>query len=140
MTYSASRARGPATPFWQAAAAGRLVLPHCSACGRFQWPPRTSCKECRNALEWREASGRGCVAAYSVVRRAPSAELAQCVPYVVAFVALEEGVRLFTSIVDVEPEALHCGMRVQVRFRPGLDPESMLPVFAPAPSSASSQP
>jgi uncharacterized protein len=51
------------------------------------------------------------------------------VPYIVAFVELEEGVRLFTNIVNASPEALCAGMRVQCRFEATLDPAVHVPVF-----------
>lgn len=136
MKHPAPNSHGPAAYHWQAAAAGRLVLPYCNACGRYRWPARASCARCRNALEWRDASGRGRIAACSVVRRSASPELAQSVPYVVAFVALEEGVCLFSNIVDVAPDAVWAGMPVRVRFEPGVDRQWAVPVFAPAASPA----
>jgi uncharacterized OB-fold protein len=131
MKHSAPHAHGPAAPLWRAAAAQRLLLPYCNACERYRWPARASCPQCREALQWREASGRGRIEAYSVVRRAASPELAQAVPYVVAFVALEEGVRLFSHIVDIAPQDLRTGMPVRCRFEPSLDPALAVPVFAP---------
>ena len=48
-----------------------------------------------------------------------------------AIVELEEGPRLFTNIVDAEPESLRVGEPVRVVFRDG--PEGLrLPYFTPA--------
>ena len=38
-------------------------------------------------------------------------------PYVVALVELDDGVRILTQVVDVEPEDMKTGMRVEVAFR-----------------------
>ena len=71
---------GIAAEHWQGAAQGRLVLPRCSGCGRFHWPPRAHCPECRSPLAWHEASGRGSVASFSIVRRAVNEALAGDAP------------------------------------------------------------
>ena len=51
-------------------------------------------------------------------------------PYVVAVVALDEGPHLMTRLIQVEPEAVRIGMRVQVEFEKQ-DDEITLPVFRP---------
>tara|TARA_R110000868_G_scaffold194564_4_gene440082 strand:+ start:245 stop:451 length:207 start_codon:yes stop_codon:yes gene_type:complete len=53
------------------------------------------------------------------------------VPYVVALVELDEGVRMPTNIIDCLPEDVKADMRVQVAYRDVTD-EITLPVFAPA--------
>jgi len=54
-------------------------------------------------------------------------------PYVIALVALREGPRLISNIVDCAPEHVRIGMPVEVRFeRRG---ELTLPVFGPERSS-----
>jgi uncharacterized OB-fold protein len=131
MKHPAPNPAGTSGPHWQAAADGRLALPYCSACACFQWPARARCRQCRGLLEWRQAAGRGRIAAFSIVRRAVNRELAADAPYAVAFVELDEGVRLFTNIVGPNPEALHVGLRVRCRFEPALDPALCVPVFEP---------
>jgi uncharacterized OB-fold protein len=49
--------------------------------------------------------------------------------YVVALVELEEGVRMLTRLVDVEPAAVRVGMLVEVT----LTGEPRLPYFRPRP-------
>ncbi len=56
------------------------------------------------------------------------------IPYVVALVTLEEGVRMPTNIVGCAPDDVTAGMELAVRFR-DVTPEISLPVFAPAVSS-----
>ena len=120
---------GTSAEYWKAAGEGRLALPYCAACAAYQWPVRAACTKCGAGLSWREASGRGNIASWSVVHRAVHPGLKDSAPYIVAFVELDEHVRLFTNIVDAAPEALREGARVCARFEPALDAEIHVPVF-----------
>jgi uncharacterized OB-fold protein len=122
---------GTSAPHWQAAGDAQLALPYCDSCRRFHWPARAHCPQCRGKMTWRRAGGRGRIVTFSIVRRAVNPELAEDAPYVVAFVELDEGVRLFTNIVDVQPDMLEIGMRVRCRFEAALDAGVRVPVFAP---------
>jgi uncharacterized OB-fold protein len=53
------------------------------------------------------------------------------VPYIVALVALDEGVRMPTNIVECKPEDVTADMPVSITFR-DVTPEIALPVFKPA--------
>lgn len=119
-------------PFWDAAREGRLDLQRCEPCGLLVWYPRRRCHRCgSDALGWETLSGRGTVHAFTVVHRAPDADLVDRVPYVVALVDLDEGARLMTNVVDCDPGDVRVGMPVSVRFRP-LGDTLALPVFGPA--------
>lgn len=118
-------------PYWDAARQGRLIIQRCNSCGQHVFYPRQVCPFCfENALDWVEASGRGEVYTFSVVlNNAPSAFVDQ-MPYVIAVVLLEEGVRLMSNIVDCDPDQVHCGMAVEVAFR-AISDNVTLPVFRP---------
>ena len=104
-------------PFWQGAAAGKLLIQGCDACGRAQFPPRPICLTCRGtALAWREASGRGSVFSFTVVHRAPLDAFKDDVPYVVALIDLEEGPRMMMNIRRCSPDQVRIGARVTVFF------------------------
>lgn len=119
-------------PFWDAAAEGRLVIQRCSACDAWQYYPRPFCKACWSEdVEWVEASGRGTVYTFSVVRRNDLPPFGDRVPYVPAVIDLEEGPRMMSEVVDVDPEAVEVGQAVVVDFRP-IDDELARPVFRPA--------
>jgi uncharacterized protein len=82
-------------------------------------------------MQWRPTSGRGHIATFSIVRRAPSAALSDEAPYAVAFIALEEGVRLFGNIVGAPADSLRIGMPVRCGFEAAQDPALRVPVFTP---------
>jgi uncharacterized OB-fold protein len=106
------------SPFWAAAAEDRLVLPRCRACGTYIWFPRAFCPDCHSSdIEWAAATGRGSVYSFTVNHRGagPWAEL---VPYVIAYVELEEGPRVLTNIVDADPAAVRIGDAVVAVFEP----------------------
>ena len=112
-------------PVWDAVAEGRLLIKECTSCGQPHYYPRSLCPFCgSDRTEWREASGKGTIYSFSVMRRAP-------VPYAIAYVTLEEGVTMMTNIVDCDLEAIRIGQEVRVVFRPS-DGGPPLPMFAPA--------
>lgn len=129
MIYSAPRNGREATPHWKAAHEGRLLLPFCEANGHFAWPPGKHCPTCGSPLAWRESKGEGKIVTFSIVRRAVQPEWKDKGPYVVAMVALDDGGRLITNIVDCDPDAVRCGARVVCTFVQTTDPELGLPVF-----------
>lgn len=115
-------------PFWQAAREGRLLIQRCDRCGEHQWYPRAHCVHCGGEPAWVEASGRGVVHTYTVVRRTTNPEFADDLPYVFAIVQLDEGVRMASRIVDVPADEVRCELAVRVVFPPG-DDETPLPCF-----------
>jgi hypothetical protein len=111
----------PLQPFWAAAARRELVIPRCSACGRWIWYPRASCPGCRVASpEWTPVSGQGRLFTWTVVTHPFLPAFREQVPFVTGLVALAEdpGVRLATLMVDCVPEELICDALVEVTFRP----------------------
>jgi uncharacterized OB-fold protein len=112
-------------PFWDAAAEGRLLVKRCRSCGQVHYYPRAICPFCfADATEWLQASGRGTIYSYSVMRRVP-------VPYAIAYVTLEEGVTMMTNIVGCDLDAIRIGRAVKVVFRP-TEGGPPVPMFTPA--------
>ena len=118
-------------PYWEACAEGRLVLQRCRACGEHQFYPRLVCMACGgDALDWTEASGRGTLQTFTLIRRAVSAAFEADVPYVVGLVELDEGPTMMTNVLAADAEALEIGQRVRVTFeRRGA--ELSVPQFEP---------
>ena len=103
-------------PFWTATAEGRLVLPKCADCATIIWYPKGICPECGSLdIGWIEASGEGEVYTFTVSRRGEGA-YREAVPFVLAYVALDEGPRVMTNIVGCDPESVRIGLRVRAVF------------------------
>lgn len=116
-------------PFWDAAAQGRLLLPHCRACGRHFFRPELACTHCfATDWQWVEASGRGSLYSWTLVHKAPAPGFP--VPLVLAVVELDEGPCLFSNLVRVPHEHIRIGMRLRVRFE-AVAPGIHLPRFEP---------
>ena len=81
------------------------MLQHCTDCDRYVYYPRSHCPGCLTRdLEWRELSGNGVVHTYTVARRPTAPPWSEDVPQLIAVVELDEGPRLTTELVNVEPD------------------------------------
>ena len=120
--------------YWEKAQAHELWLRRCNGCEHAYFYPRDFCPDCGSRdVSWVQASGRGTLHTFAIVHRAPVPALRDHVPFVVAMVDLEEGARIPTNLVGVEPDPEHIkvGMAVEVAFADVTD-EVTLPVFRPA--------
>lgn len=118
--------------FWTGGAAGALMIARCRACGYYVHPPTGFCPACEGRdVAAEPVSGLATVYSFTINRKAWLPGLA--VPYVLALVELDEqpGLRLPTNIVGCDPEHVHIGMRVAVRFEAAEDLH--VPLFGPAP-------
>lgn len=112
-------------PYFDAAAQGKLLVKHCTGCGRNHFYPRAICPHCFSpATEWHESRGQGAIYSFSVMRRVPQ-------PYAIAYVQLDDGVTAMSNIVDCDLNALAIGQRVKVAFV-ATDGAVTVPVFVPA--------
>lgn len=118
--------------FWEATTEKRLLIQECADCGERQFFPRSWCHYCGSGdVEWLESEGRGHVHTHTVIRRVTELpQFAEAVPYVVAYVELEEGVRMCTNIVDCDPASVEHGMPVEVTFEEVTESVA-LPKFRP---------
>ena len=124
-----------AKPFWDAAPQNQLVMQHCNDCGAWVWTPRPLCNECGSErIEWTPMSGRGEIYSFTVIRqvvgRAASQAFAQDIPYVIAWVDLDEGPRMITNIVNCPVDQVQLGMKVSVVFEQA-SKDVWLPKFKP---------
>lgn len=120
--------------YWEKAQAHELWLRRCNACGQAYFYPRDFCPVCGSRdVAWVQASGKGTLHTFAIVHRAPVPALRDHVPFVVAMVDLEEGARIPTNLIGVEPDPAHIkvGMAVEVAFA-DVTEEITLPVFRPA--------
>jgi uncharacterized OB-fold protein len=118
--------------FWEACQRRELVLQRCGQCGTLRYYPRALCPTClSDTVEWVRASGRGTVYTFTVTHQNQAPGFRDALPYVLAYVELEEGVRMLTNIVGCAPDAVRIGMPVEVAFEDAT-PAVTLPTFKPA--------
>ena len=94
--------------------------------------PRAVCAGCTSSdLDWKVASGRARLYTYSVVRQSYHPFFRNLVPYVVAWVDLEEGPRILTNVVGVEDVSqVEIGMALELTWEEHEDLN--IPLFQPA--------
>jgi uncharacterized OB-fold protein len=115
--------------FWQAAREHRLVIQRCDDCRRLRHYPQPMCPDCQSARwAWSPVSGRGVIHSYSVTHHAFNPAWVQRLPYVVATIELDEGVRLVSDLPDTDLEAVAIGQPVEVFFDQ-IDDHLTLPRF-----------
>ncbi len=106
-------------PYWDSLRAHAMKIQRCNDTGKFFFYPRgLSPYTLSSNISWEPVSGRGTIHAFTIVYQQRTPGFAEEVPFVVAMVELEEGVRLMTNIVDVEPhpEQVRIGMPVQIVY------------------------
>lgn len=116
--------------YWEGCKHHQLLIQRCRNCGAFRFYPRPMCPNCNSMdNEWAEAKGKGKVYSWTVAVQQfhPAFE----VPYIVAIVELEEGVRIITNILECQPAELYVGMPVVVVFE-DVTEEITLPKFKPS--------
>ncbi|MGY9074186.1 MAG: Zn-ribbon domain-containing OB-fold protein [Acidimicrobiales bacterium] len=103
-------------PFFDAAAEGRLSLPKCDVCQTFIWYPRERCPACHHSgATWTGCTGNGSIYSFTVVRKGQG-RWRDAAPYVIAYVELDEGPRIMTNIVDVDPDTCAIGDQLTAVF------------------------
>ena len=117
-------------PFWDACRDHRLTAQRCADCGELRYPPADICPQCLSQnSEWRQLSGRGEIFSFIVIHRGYHPYWAERVPYNVALIELEEGLRMFSNVVGTPNDQLRVGQKVVVSFEQRAA-DFVVPVFA----------
>ena len=121
--------------FWDGLRRHELRIQRCQDCDQFYFFPRPFCpaEGCRSLnVEWETVSGKGKLHTYVISERGfgPWADDA---PYVIAVVELDEGPRMLTNLVGVEPDPkqLPADLPLEI-FYDDVTDEVTLPKFQPA--------
>jgi uncharacterized OB-fold protein len=112
--------------FWGAARRHQLVIQRCDACGVLRHYPQTLCAACGNAAwSWSPVSGRGTIYTFTITHKAFHPAWAGRMPYAVATIELEEGVRMVSDLPPSDTERVAIGLPVKCFFEdhPGEDGE-----------------
>ena len=104
-------------PFWDACARHQLLVQTCRECGAVQYYPRGVCAACWSPdVEWTPSAGRGRVYTFTVTHRTQARGFRDELPYVLAWITLDEGVQVMSNIVGVDLATIKIGMPVHVTF------------------------
>ncbi len=116
--------------FWEGVQQGKLLIQRCASCGELRHPPGPMCSHCRS-LDWDtvEASGRGRVYSFVVAHHPEVPPFAY--PNAIALVELEEGTRIVSNLVGVDPAKIEVGMEVTAGFHE-LEEDRIFLQFTPA--------
>ena len=106
--------------FWDGVNEKRLMLQHCVACDRPQYPPKPACHVCGSGepLGWKDVEGKGHISTYIVIedgrlnRRMPDQ------PYNLALITLDEdtSVNFYSNLPGVPTYEVPVGSAVEVMF------------------------
>ena len=117
--------------FFDALKEHRLLIQRCGDCEHAYYYARPFCPSCLSGeVEWQEASGKGRLYSFVINHRsAPGFDA----PYIIAIVELEEGPRMMTNLIDVDPDPdmVRCEMPVEIVFH-DIDDDFTLPRFRPS--------
>ena len=116
--------------FWEGTKQGKLLIQVCKDCKSKIFYPRKFCPESWSGnLDWIEASGKARINTFSTAYSMVEPKFMDELPYTIAYVDLEEGIRMMTRIVDCDPKDITFGMEVEVVFAQRGD--FSLPYFRP---------
>jgi|SRR5208337_890834 len=119
-------------PWWEALKRRELYLQKCRDCGATRYYPRAQCPECLSPrTEWVRSSGRGTIHTFTVTNQNQAPGFRESLPYVMAYVELDEGLKMLTNIIDCPVDQVRIGMPVEVVYE-DVTAEVTLAKFRPA--------
>lgn len=99
---------GPDKVFAEFLQKNEFKIQKCNDCQKHIFYPRLICPHCGSqVVDWVTASGQGVVYSTSVARGMPEGD------YNISLIDLQEGPRMLSRVVDIAPEKVFIGMRVQ---------------------------
>jgi len=114
-------------PFWEGLQKRELWIQQCNDCHQHIFYPRSICPHCfSEEINWLKSVGTGKIYSYTVVHRAIGPFKEQ-VPFVVAIVELDEGVRMMTRIKE-DSRQISIDQKVKIFFE-NVDEDLTLPYF-----------
>jgi uncharacterized OB-fold protein len=123
-----------AQPYWDGLKENKLMLPKCDDCGKPFFYPRVLCPNCHSRnISWMQASGRGKLYSFQIAHRSLNRAFKVELPCVMAMIELEEGPRVLSNLINIEPDpnVVKCDMPVEVVFEKQND-DITLALFQPA--------
>ena len=104
-------------PYWNALDENRIVHQRCGDCARWIFYPRVVCSGCGGGnLVWHEVSGAATLYTFTVAELAVSPDFTDEVPQLLAIAELDIGIRVPTTLVDIDPDDIQIGMALTPVF------------------------
>ena len=101
--------------FWKATKERKLLVQHCNDCGTNIFFPKKVCPDCWSKnIAWIESTGKAKIYTYTVMMDMVGPKFTGDLPFVLAMVDLEDGIRMTTRIVNCKPEDVCIDMEVEV--------------------------
>ena len=120
--------------FWEGTKVGELRYQICDDCTSVNFYPTAHCQACGGPhLTWRLSKGEGTLYTFSVVMQNRIPGFQELGAYVVAYVDLDEGFRMLSTVVGIADPTkdVSIGQRLRVEFEPQENGEYPVPVFRP---------
>jgi len=117
------------TPYFEGIAQRRLLVPHCRDCGKPHFYPRHACPSCwGERYDWKPARGSATVHSHTTVLANPPSHFTALLPFSIAIVELDEGVRMLSNVIGKTSSAVGDKLLLEFIERDG----EPLPVFRAA--------
>lgn len=95
----------------------RLEGSRCRKCNSIFYPPKLSCPYCGcRKTEKIELPKKGRVISWAIEYAVPEGYRAEA-PLIVAIIELENGIKILSTLVDIEPDKVYDGMEVEAVLR-----------------------
>lgn len=125
-----------AAEHWRRVKAHELSFQRCSDCGQLRYPPRQHCPACLSSeFGWEVSPTTGTVYSFVTFARAYVPAYTDEIPYNVSLVELPNGIRMWSNVVGIDPDAVYVGMPVRLTYDDATN-ELSLPVFQPIEAGA----
>lgn len=104
-------------PFWDGLAANKIMIQHCLDCANWVFYPRSRCSSClSDNLEWREVTGDAVLYTFTLTRQPTAPHFADEVPQKLAVVELAEGVRMTSTLINIDEADVRVGIKLKPVF------------------------
>lgn len=108
---------GAEAPYWDGLAEGRLVLQHCSGCGKWNWPAVWRCGECGSwEHDWKEQPLSGIIFTWTRTHHHFGGTEGLVHPFVTALVTLNATPIRLQGLIEGPEEGVCIGAAVTGRI------------------------
>jgi uncharacterized OB-fold protein len=120
-------------PYWEALARGVLSVQRCKSCGHRQHYPRPFCLNCLSVdVVLEPCTAKPTLYAFTINHTHSNPAFKTAVPFVMALVEVEDGIRMMARLIDIDPtpEAVKIGILLEPVSFAGPD-GTPVPAFRP---------